>query len=151
MKGACKSKPNQVPWLVVYYSSVRCAKLLSVGQWGFIACGRKRQLKRERDWRATESELKWPAQGKECHLLTRWGSTSFASPPKGCLPHLSVISEMRLLPPSPPLKGVQFSLLWRSSSLRFEGDPQFVFPHSWRTWWESIITSVYACFCKSFQ
>lgn len=48
---ASKNKPNQGTWLAVYYASTQCAKLLTVGQWGFIACRLRRQLKGKCDWR----------------------------------------------------------------------------------------------------
>lgn len=139
LKRSCKSKPNPGTWLVVYYASAQCAKLLSVGQWGFIAC-RRRKTAEKGMWLkgcSQEYELKWPAQGKECHLLTESGSASFVSQQKGCCP-ISV-------------QAVQYfhSLLLclcGTASFRFESGSQFIFSHSCWTRRESIITFMYTFF-----
>lgn len=70
-----KANLTKGTWLVVYYASAQCAKLLSVGQWVFIAYRRRRRLKRECDWRdavrtmsssgllKAKSAIYWRSQG----------------------------------------------------------------------------------------
>lgn len=88
-----------------------------------------------------ECELKWPAQGKECHLLTESGSAPFVSQQKRLLPRLSASSA------------ILSTFFWKAFSASSVVELVLLlkvahssFSHSCWTRRESIITSLYACF-----